>query len=161
MQRRIFKFLVFALVAWLVFGWGMPRLFPGHQLAKAERDVFTALERARRSLLEKRLDPAYADQWGLRREEAVDKAMEMSRQFLTVTITATPVESTREGTEATRVARIRLEGRGGGAAPIILRRVNALEAPFTFHWTRDPWKPWSWRLTEVSNPELRHLGHSP
>jgi len=157
MQRLIFRFLIPAAILTLLLWWGIPRMSPATQLQRAEADLFHALERAKRSLLQKRLADSYNDQWGQDRATAVNNAMDLSRQFLSIKINLEIEPARIEGTRATSRIRIRMDGRGTGAASEIIRRVNQIDAPFTLEWTRDPWKPWSWRVISVANPALPHL----
>ena len=42
-------------------------------------------------------------------------------------------------------------------APIIVGEANRLKTPFIFHWRKENWRPWSWRIHRIEN-DLRSRG---
>ena len=44
--------------------------------------------------------------------------------------------------------------KGGDYAPEVIERVNRLTKPFELHWRHESWRPWDWKLVQVSNPAL-------
>lgn len=147
------------IVAFLACAVGIARwLPPAVRLDAAVEDLLTALEDADRSELEGLLSADYTDQWEQNRARAIDNALKASKQFWSLTITKTGYSVTPDGEfGATVCFTPTLGGEGTPAAPLIMERVNKLEEPFTLVWKREPWKPWSWKLAETRNPDLKSI----
>ena len=56
---------------------------------------------------------------------------------------------------ATWIAKITVEGAEGEVMAEVKERVNSLATPFELEWRRVSAKPWDWKLTRVSNPDLQ------
>lgn len=157
LQKHGIYFSLGAILLVIAGFWWLPE---GRRLDAAVDDLLEALEEADRGGLENMLAENYRDQWGLQRQQAIDKAMLASKQFWTLEIE--PVKSSRRITAplaATVTLTVKLKGEGTPAAPIIRDRVHDLGDPFTLTWKREAWKPWSWKLESVANPALKSVDH--
>lgn len=50
--------------------------------------------------------------------------------------------------------RLAIRGRGTAVGEMIFSRVGALQDDFVFAWRKENWKPWSWKLVSVAQPEI-------
>lgn len=100
----------------------------------------------------------YHDDWGHDRSLVLNRLRMVLRLFSSLTITASTPQVTLESTAATWRATIQLAGAGSEFAPEILGRVNSLTKPFELHWRHESWRPWDWKLLEVSHPDLELSG---
>ena len=96
----------------------------------------------------------YHDDWGHDRALLLRRLRIVLHFFSSLAITVTAPQVTLQSSTATWSASIRLDGAGGEFAPEIIGRVNSLTKPFELHWRRESWRPWDWKLVEVSNPAL-------
>jgi hypothetical protein len=155
LRNRRITFITAVILAgiWLIW-W----LQPDRQLRAKLEDLLQAIEDADRSSLQDLLDPSYGDPWHGARAEAIDNAIEASKQFYTLKITPRELLFTTSGDiSATVTFRPLIEGEGTPVAPMIRERVAKLDQPFTLTWQRQPWKPWSWTLHRVENPSLKSV----
>lgn len=100
----------------------------------------------------------YHDDWGHDRALLLSRLRLVLQLFSSLTITVTAPQVALHSSGATWSAPIQLKGAGGEFAPEIVDRVNSLTKPFEFHWRHESWRPWDWKLVEVSNPALELSG---
>jgi len=96
----------------------------------------------------------YSDRWGHDKENVLADARAVFAQFLFLTIQAEPEDATVTGGSAEIRSPVKLAGRGGPLAELVVGRVNGLRAPFVFTWQQRSWKPWDWQLVRLDHPEL-------
>lgn len=96
----------------------------------------------------------YRDDWGHDRPLVLNRLRLALQFFSALTITATGPQVDLKPPMGTWSARIQLTGRGGEFAPEIITRVNRLREPFELHWRHQSWRPWDWKLVQISNPSL-------
>lgn len=96
----------------------------------------------------------YSDRWGHDKENVLTDARAVFAQFLFLTIQAEPEDATVSGDRAKIRSPVKLAGRGGPLAELVVGRVNGLRAPFVFTWQKRSWKPWHWQLVRLDHPEL-------
>jgi hypothetical protein len=52
-------------------------------------------------------------------------------------------------------ATMRLNGRSlTPVGEMMLSMTRQLDQPFSFHWKKEGWWPWTWRLVNITNPAL-------
>lgn len=122
------------------------RLHTTHFLKKVERRNWDA---ARTFLADD-----YADRWEHDKESALADAREVFRQFLFLTIENRTDSVTMADDRAETRTIVKISGRGGPLAELVMERVNSLREPFTFTWRQASGKPWDWQLTRIDHPEL-------
>lgn len=94
----------------------------------------------------------YHDDWGHDRALVLDRLRLVLRMFSSLTLTTDAPQVTLHSSAATWSASLHLEGAGGEFAPKIIGRINSLTTPFELRWRRESWRPWDWKLVQVSNP---------
>jgi hypothetical protein len=158
--RLLVTFQLAALVAWLL-----------SQGLTAESQVRHRAEGFRRALAEGRSAKAwhmvsadYRDQWSMDRDQIGSALRDVSRQFLTLRVEWVDprYEAAPDGGMALTTVP-RLEGKS--LTPIgemMLSTARQLEQPFTFHWKKEGWWPWTWRIVKITNPALEiPAGYTP
>lgn len=158
--RWLLAFQFAALVVWLL-----------SQGVTAESQVRHRAEGFRRALADGRsakawnmVSPDYRDQWTMDRDQIGSALRDVSRQFLTLRLewTEARYDRTPDGAIALTTTP-RLDGKP--LTPIgemMLSTARRLDQPFTFHWKKEGWWPWTWRLVNITNPSLEIPdGYSP
>lgn len=158
--RWLLAFQFAALVVWLL-----------SQGVTAESQVRHRAEGFRRALADGRSAKAwnmvstdYRDQWTMDRDQIGSALRDVSRQFLTLRLewTEARYDRTPDGAIALTTTP-RLDGKP--LTPIgemMLSTARRLDQPFTFHWKKEGWWPWTWRLVNITNPSLEIPdGYSP
>ncbi len=46
------------------------------------------------------------------------------------------------------------QGRGTAIGEALFSRTDELKSDFVFAWYKENWKPWSWKLVSVAQPEI-------
>jgi hypothetical protein len=156
----IFKhsFIGGAIVA-LVLGLWLAQLWSAENQVRLHSEHFLRqIEKRKAAGAGAFLAPNYHDDWGHDRELVLDRLRMVLRVFSSLTLTVDAPQVALDSPTATWSASIRLEGAGGEFAPEIIGRVNSLTTPFELQWQRESWRPWDWKLVQVSNPTLRLSG---
>lgn len=96
----------------------------------------------------------YSDRWGHDKENVFIDARAVFRHFLFLTIQSEPEPAAIAGSTAEIRSPVKIGGRGGPVAELVIERVNTLRAPFVFTWMRRSWKPWDWQLVRIDHPDL-------
>lgn len=97
------------------------------------------------------LSGSYLDQWGWSKDDAMLAIRDIGGQFFVLEITMQDFTVAAEGKTARSSARLRLRGSGSAAAPLIVGEANRIKSPFVFHWRKENWRPWSWRIHRIEN----------
>jgi hypothetical protein len=107
------------------------------------------------------VSPTYTDVWQFDRSQLELALRDLHSQFLSLQITPTDEVWTENTSHScTYTARLRVTGTGiGPVAPMILSEAARIQTPFTFHWERTSWWPWSWKLTHISHPDFQPPAH--
>ena len=137
----------------------------------AESQVRHRSEAFRRALAEGRSAKAwnmvsaeYQDKWGMNKDQIGAAFRDVSRQFLTLRIDWTDPQfapGPDGGYTLTTVPHV--DGRSfSPVGEVILSTARQFREPFTFHWKKEGWWPWTWRLVSISHPELEiPSGYTP
>ena len=97
----------------------------------------------------------YRDDWGDDRQLMINRLRLGLRFFSSLGITPKNPQIHLEASAASWKGRIELSGSGDEMAPQAINEINRLTTPFELRWEKQSWKPWDWKLTKVSNEELR------
>lgn len=152
MIKRILIFLGIALSLWMLATTALSLRGTAQIDAKMRRLLSLAGQRKwpRAGHL---LSASYQDAWGQDKATALRNATEMGRHFLVLEILGTGAVSTR-GAQGTWQGRLAFRGRGTAVGEMIFSRVESLQDDFVFAWRKENWKPWSWKLVSVTQPEI-------
>ena len=151
-----FKYSFFAgTIAALLLGLWLAQLWQAENQVRLHSAHFLErLERRNAAAAGDFLALDYHDDWGHDRTLVLNRLHLVLRLFSSLTITASAPQVTLQPSAATWSASLQLGGAGGEFAPEVIGRVNSLTTPFTLHWRHESWRPWDWKLVEVSNPAL-------
>jgi hypothetical protein len=151
-----FKYSFFAgAVVALVLGLWLAQLWQAENQVRLHSEHFLQqLEKRNAAAAGDLIALDYHDDWGHDRSLVLNRLRIVLRLFSTLTITATTPQVALHPPVATWTASIQLGGAGGEFAPEIIERVNSLTKPFDLRWRHESWRPWDWKLVEVSNPAL-------
>lgn len=107
---------------------------------------------------------SYRDQWGMDRDQIGSAFRDVSRQFLTLRVEwADPQFAAGPNDTITLTTKPKLDGKSiSPIGEVMLSTARRLDQPFTFHWKKEGWWPWTWRLVNITNPDLElPAGYSP
>jgi hypothetical protein len=96
---------------------------------------------------------SYRDAWGQTREQALTSASEVGRHFLVLEIIGTGRVEV-DGKNAVWRGKLAFSGRGTALGEMIFSRTSELKNDFVFAWQKENWKPWSWKLVSIAQPEI-------
>jgi hypothetical protein len=98
----------------------------------------------------------YEDQWGLNRDQIGSALRDITRQFLSLQVEwIDPQVSAGPDATVIYTATMRLNGRSlTPVGEMMLSLTRQLDQPFSFHWKKEGWWPWTWRLVNITNPAL-------
>lgn len=149
------KTLVYALalgvcvaVSYLVWSWQ-----PERQIQAQMKGLLSAASAKNWKKAGRFLAADYRDGWGQSREEALTNAGEFGRHFLALEIQGTG-EVTRTDRSALWEGKLTFQGRGTAVGEALFSRAEELKSDFVFAWYKENWKPWSWKLVSVAQPEI-------
>lgn len=128
---------------------------PSHQVSQKTVRLLDAAAARDWSRVEKLMAADYRDPWHHSRADALQTARWLGEHFLVLQIrpTSKPLITTRARSGAWQ-GRLEFLGRGNPFGEALLREAAALTEPFHFEWRRASWKPWDWKLTAASHPEI-------
>ncbi len=138
------------LALWCLWLWQ-----PERQLRLHQRHFLKACERRDWPAVARFVAADYGDPWGHDKEILVSRLQEAFGQFLFVSVVGESADASVAGNRGRVSGRLRLSGRGGPGAEMVMERANALREPFVFFWEKPAGRPWGWRLVRVEQPELR------
>ena len=156
-MRRIFTLLIPALtvlLVWLVWPFF---LSAGGQVERVQQKLVSQAEKRNWLEAKKFLAADFEDQWGHNRNDVIELATAAFEGTLYLNIDWT----TAEVTENENIVKVRgtakMNGSGGGATPLIIKKVNELTEPWVFTWTKEGWKPSDWKLLSMKNAALENV----
>ncbi len=129
---------------------------PESRIPARQKALMSAVSSRNWSKVERLMSENYRDHWHHDRAHARDTLSTVAGGFLTleVTLQAPVLDIDATGGPEIR-GRLRLQGSGGGLAPMVQREVNRLEEPFVFVWEKTGSLPWHWSLLRVEQEELQ------
>ena len=146
---------VAGVIVALVFGLWLAQLWRAENQVRLHSEHFLRqIEKRNAAAAGDFLALDYHDDWGHDRALLLSRLRIVLQLFSSLTISVTAPQVTLHPSAATWSATIQLEGAGGEFAPEITGRVNSLTKPFKLHWRHESWRPWDWKLVQVSNPAL-------
>ncbi|MFV0415740.1 MAG: nuclear transport factor 2 family protein [Chthoniobacterales bacterium] len=128
---------------------------PKRQVEKALQRTLAAVENKDGVDLAAQIANDYSDEWGFNRPQAVEYASQGLKQFFWITIVPQNTNIEIDGDTATITCNLLFEGHGTSLAQIALDRAQALKEPFVFSFRRESWKPWDWKISSASQPEVQ------
>ncbi len=149
MTRR--HILLIAFIPLLLFA-AWHYLSPARQLRSAQKQLLTAISEKDAKACMKLIHPDYSDQWTFTASDWPAILQDLRTLSPILEITAVdPRYETDQGVVDTGLKAI--AGGGPGSDTIESRAVRAKE-PTRFLWKRQPWRPWSWQLVSIQNPDI-------
>lgn len=137
----------------------------------AESQVRHRSEAFRRALAEGRSAKAwhmvsgdYRDSWNMNKDQIGSALRDISRQFLTLRIDWTnPQYAPGPDGTYTLTTVPRLDGRSlSPVGEVMLSTARQIREPFTLHWKKEGWWPWTWRIVSITNSDLElPAGYTP
>ena len=149
MTRR--HYFLIALVPALIFVlWHF--LSPTRQLKAAQQRLVSAISLKDEAACSKLIHPDYTDQWSFSTSDwpLILKDLRALSPILEVKLLE-PVYDASTGVVETG---LQLKSTGGPASGLIDGNGARLRQNTRFLWKREPWRPWSWRLISVQNPDF-------
>lgn len=128
---------------------------PERQILKHQQHLFNAVESRDWKDATAFFADDYHDHWQQTKPMAISEARQAFRYFFVISIQASSVDCSADGDLGRFSARLKVLGSGAAISEYVKEHVNRLKQPFVFHWKRESWKPWDWKLTEIDQPELR------
>lgn len=149
--RRLIIFAVVFAVAFLWQHWQ-----PARQVALHQQHLVEAVENKNVKRIRALLADDYSDRFGHTQETVASDLREVIQQFLVLTLHPQGERMDfQDETRAVITTNLTISGNGFGAADMISREVNSLSSPWVFHWRRQSWLPWDWKLQSVDNASLK------
>ena len=128
---------------------------PARQIRSHNAHFLQAVESRDWSRVDALVAANYEDQWGDDKKLLVQRLREVSRYVREFKISPAEPSISVINDDADWSAKITIETDGGEIASAMKERLNAVATPFRFHWHRESWKPWDWKLVRVANPALQ------
>lgn len=157
-------FLITAgIVALLWLGWLALFEWPANAMVPArQNELLRLVAKKKFGKCDPYLSESYLDQWNFNKSDALLALEDIGSQFFVLNIEVKDPFHSIDGRTAKSEARLTLSGSGSPIAQLIIGRARRLEAPFVFHWQKDSWTPWSWRIMRIENAAIPHLeGYQP
>lgn len=142
-----------AVLSLLWFAWPFLKSARSQALAQHERLVGHVAHRNWKLILALMAED-YHDAWDMKRDEAVSLGHELLQGFLVLNLDWKTTGVSVSGQNATITGHLKASGSGAGFSQEIINRLNQLRDPFVFTWRKESWKPGSWKLISVGQPEL-------
>ena len=157
MTRR--HFFLIALVPVLCFTlWHF--LSPARQLKAVQNRLLNAISQKDEAACSKLIHPGYTDQWNFSPSSwpLILKDLRALSPILEIKL-IDPVFDSSAGVVDTS---LQIKASGGPASSLIDGNGARLKEKTRFIWKREPWRPWSWRLLSMQNPDMEALsGYQP
>lgn len=147
MSRRTYFLL--ALLPALIYA-GFFLLSPSRQLTSAQNRFLAAVSSKNAADVDKLLDPNYSDQWGFRPADWPGLLQDLRTLAPVLEITTHEPHAD----PANGVVETQLIVKAQGPAAERLQSEAGLLKNTRFLWKRAPWRPWSWKLIGIQNPDL-------
>jgi len=141
---------VLALAIWLIW-WSRPE----RQVRRAQGRLLSALESRDYPAFGRLMAEDYRDAWEHDKAIVLRRCPEVFDQFILLDVDGEIVAANPQGADWVVQQKIVVKGIGGALGMYARDEVNRLTKPFTMRWRKRDWKPWSWELTRVEQPELR------
>lgn len=158
MFRRLLILLILAVILILggyLFGY---RWQPMEQLTRTHTRFIEAIEDKKWSRCTKLIAPDYGDRWALNRQDLSLALKDVGSQFFIVLDMNWETDDTKlaEDEESGTVSgRGSFSGKGSPLAGAIESyAARYADEVFTFHWTKQSWLPWDWKLKKIEHPSL-------
>lgn len=149
MTRR--HILLIAFLPLLLFA-AWHYLSPARQLRTAQSRLLTAISEKDAPACQRLIHPDYTDQWNF---TAADwPAILQDLRTLSPILEITAVDPHYETDNGVVDTGLKALAGGGPAAGQIESLTVKAKQPTRFIWKRKAWRPWSWQLVSIQNPEF-------
>lgn len=142
--------VAFAIGVYLFWLWQ-----PEHQVELHTEHFLRNIERHDFADIEDAVANDYQDDWSDNRERLLERMREILRFTRNMRINAVAPAISVEGRDASWLAIVKVDGDENEVMAEIKQRINPLSTPFKLQWHQQSGKPWDWKLTRVSNRELK------
>jgi hypothetical protein len=140
--------VLFALL--LVLHWR-----PSHQVRLHQDHLLRAVENRKWKMAGEFMAEDYKDSWEQTKPVVLARLPQIFSDFLACGVIAENTSLTWTNGEPAIQSQIHIVGSGGPIAQLVMEESKHLSEPYSFKWRRQSWKPWDWKLIEVSQPQLR------
>jgi hypothetical protein len=127
---------------------------PQRQIERHTDNFLRAVARSDWTRMADFIAPDYQDQWGNDRGLLLERTRELFRYLRNVRFIRADAIVGIDHRNAIWQGKITVSGDENEVMMLLKDRVNSVKAPFTLQWRRLSGKPWDWKLTRISNPEL-------
>ncbi len=138
------------LACYLIF----VRWAPENQVARRQAAFIAAIDEADFSTYSGLISTNYTDRWGFTHQTVIQGLRDIARQFISLEAEYTPVSQEPDGDGWIVTGAVRIGGRGNAIAQEVISRSRREKEPFSFHWIKESWKPWDWKLERIDHPSL-------
>ena len=123
------------------------------QVRAKQENLLMAVQDASWGRCKKLISDSYKDHWGWNHDDLVLVMKDLRSQFIVLALTMNESVQTVTDGKRTVVTKLQVSGKPFGLGGTIERRINSLDDPATFTWTKESIWPWSWRLTQIHHPD--------
>ena len=127
---------------------------PERQIERHTENLFRSIEHGNWSKLAELIESDYHDQWGHDRAGILERVRDAFRFLRGMKLNHAPGAVKIENSHGRWVGKITLETNDDEVARPIKVSINSLATPFELEWHHTSGKPWDWKLSRVTNPDL-------
>jgi hypothetical protein len=128
---------------------------PERQIRVHSEHLLRAIEHKNWTSVSDVIATDYQDQWGNDRARLLQRTREVLRYLRGLRIEASSAAVRTEDRAGYWTAAIKIDAEPNELTAAVKERVNVLPTPFELEWRRLSKRPWDWKLTRVSNPNLQ------
>lgn len=144
--------VLLVIVLWCAWLWQ-----PARQVRLHQENLLQALEERDWKRVGEFLDENYSDRWGHDKGFVLREGREAFRQFIVLEVQGETLDLWVDSGQGAVLSRLRMRGRGGPIAELVISRVNGMQEPWRFEWQQGS-KPWEWRLKRLDHAQLNLSG---
>jgi hypothetical protein len=158
MLRRYRIPILLAIAAlWLIYLIAF-RWQTDEQVSRNHTRFIESIEAKKWSRCTELISPNYGDRWGYNRQDMSLALKDVGRQFtfaFDFGWKLDHVETVAEGQHYKVIGSGQFTGKGGPLASAIEQYAAKYAGElFTFHWKKQSWLPWDWKLEKIEHPTL-------
>lgn len=131
------------------------------QVPLKQQAFLVAVEEGDNAAWDHLLSESYRDQWEFSKSNALVALQDVRSQLIGIKIDWNADATFVDEGEGTLRGSMKVEATGFFGTDFITSRINRLDAPWVFHWRKESWRPWSWKLVRIENEDLSLGGYEP